>query len=55
MFYLEYCLEKNEELEEDCGYEYYVLHNRKVYLMNPWTDDHVYHNGRYITLKVSEI
>lgn len=51
MFYLEYCLELNEELEENCGYEYYVLHdaNLRKERKHLFDDDCVYYQG---TLKV---
>ena len=56
VYYLEYCLEKNEELDEDCGYEYYVLHDARVRKPGSWfADDYVYHNGRYVVLKVSSL
>lgn len=52
MYYLEYCLEKNEELEENCEYEYYVLHYKNN---NPFEDSHVYCENGYIILKVFEL
>lgn len=53
MYYLEYCLEKNEELDEDCEYQYYVLHDARIRKSGHWfDDDYVYDNGRYVILKV---
>ena len=56
MYYLEYCLELNEELEENCGYEYYVLHDATVRKPGNWyVDDNVYYNNRYVVLKVCKL
>ena len=52
MYYLEYCLELNEELDEDCEYEYYVLHDSKLREVNFWVDDCVYYNNHPVVLKL---
>jgi hypothetical protein len=53
LYYLEYCLERNEELDEDCKYQYYVLHDAQARKPGHWfDDDYVYDNGRYVVLKV---
>ena len=49
MYYLEYCYERNSELETD-EYAYYVLH-----YVGKRGDDNVYDGERYVVLKVSEL
>ena len=59
MFYLEYCLELNEELEENCDYKYYVLHdaNLRKERKHWFDDDRVYYQGtlKVVVLKVFKI
>ena len=55
MYYLEYCHERNEELEEGCGYAYYVLHYTEMREKDPYCDDYVYDGEDYVILKVTEL
>ena len=43
MYYLEYCLELNEEREEGCVYEYYALHDNRLREKDYYVDDQVYY------------
>ena len=53
MYYLEYCHERNEELNAGCEYEYYVLHYCGL---GAYDDDNVYDNdGGYVVLKVYKL
>lgn len=55
MYYLEYCYERNEELEKGCEYAYYVLHYAGMRDKNPYCDDHVYDGEYYVVLKVNKL
>ena len=52
MYYLEYCLELNEEREEDCSYEYYALHDKRLRETDYYADDQVYYGKVPVVLKV---